>query len=414
MPSTPNQPAQKTLLVISQVYVPDPASVGQHMHDAAAEMARRGWRVLVLASRRGYDDPSRKYPWRETRDGVIIRRLPFASFGKSSIPIRLLAGMIFVLQCILIGLFVRRLRCVLVSTSPPLAPLAAAFLSYFRRTTVKYWAMDLNPDQMIALGKTTETSIFSRLFNWMNRLILRRSSDVVALDRFMADRLIVKLPASRAKIRVMPPWPHEDHLDVIPHDTNPFRQKHQLQGKFVFMYSGNHSVSHPLTTILEAALKLQSDPRLVFLFVGGGLGKREVEQVIAAHKPTNILSLPYQPLAEIKYSLSAGDVHLVSVGEGIVGICHPCKVYGAMAVGRPILLLGPDPSHVSDIIHQDGIGWQITHGDVDGAVALLTKISRMSESELAAMGSKASRLISDQFSKDVLCGRFADVLERSS
>ena len=43
-----------TILIISQVYVPDPASVGQHMHDAAAELARRGHRVVVYCSRAGY------------------------------------------------------------------------------------------------------------------------------------------------------------------------------------------------------------------------------------------------------------------------------------------------------------------------------------------------------------------------
>ncbi len=66
----------KSFLIISQVYVPDPASVGQHIADAAAEMARRGYRVIVYASARGYDDPSKVYPRRETLNGVDVRRLP--------------------------------------------------------------------------------------------------------------------------------------------------------------------------------------------------------------------------------------------------------------------------------------------------------------------------------------------------
>ena len=52
--------AKPTLLVLSQVYVPDPASVGQHMADAAQSMAARGYDVRVLTSGRGYDDPSVK------------------------------------------------------------------------------------------------------------------------------------------------------------------------------------------------------------------------------------------------------------------------------------------------------------------------------------------------------------------
>jgi hypothetical protein len=53
------------VLVISQTFVPDPASVGQHMADVAMELARRGYDVRVYASGRGYEDSSVKYPRRE-------------------------------------------------------------------------------------------------------------------------------------------------------------------------------------------------------------------------------------------------------------------------------------------------------------------------------------------------------------
>src|SRR5262245_27131415 len=99
---------------MSQVYVPDPTSVGQHMHDAAKELAARGYYVKVLTSARGYEDPSVKYPKYEVRDGVNIRRLPLSSFGKSSILIRLIGGIIFTLQCALHGLFQRNLKHIVV------------------------------------------------------------------------------------------------------------------------------------------------------------------------------------------------------------------------------------------------------------------------------------------------------------
>ena len=69
--------ANPRLLIISQVYVPDPASVGQHMADAASELVKRGYDVRVLTSGRGYADPTVKYPPRETLDGVEV--IPLAS-----------------------------------------------------------------------------------------------------------------------------------------------------------------------------------------------------------------------------------------------------------------------------------------------------------------------------------------------
>src|SRR6266536_2706940 len=115
---------RKTLLIITQVYVPDPAAVGQQISDAAAAMVRRGWRVVVLTSARGYEDPRTKYKKRQMLEGVEVIRLPLSSFGKSSIPVRLIAQSLFLLEAMLRALVIRDLRGILISTSPPAAPAA--------------------------------------------------------------------------------------------------------------------------------------------------------------------------------------------------------------------------------------------------------------------------------------------------
>lgn len=399
---------RRTFLILSQVYLPDPASVGQHLADAAMELVRRGHRVVVLTSNRGYDDPSVVYPRREVIDGVEVRRIPWSSFGKQWLPLRLLAGVSFTLQAVLRGMALGPVDAILVSTTPPLVPIAALLLGGLRRAPIKYWVMDLNPDQLIALGVVKESSWAARAFEWLNRVILDRAADVVVLDRFMAARVNRKRDVA-AKLTILPPWPHEEHLEAIDHEANPFRQRHGLAGKTVVMYSGNHGPSNPITTLLEAAKRLRDVPNLMFLFVGGGTGKREVEQ---AGGP-NILSLPYQPLSELKYSLSAADVHVVTVGDGIVGIVHPSKVYGALAVARPVLLVGPQECHVMEILAGSEIGWRVSQGDVDGAERVLREIAQAHPSELARRGAVGRQVVQGRLSKAVLCGRFCDVLERS-
>lgn len=410
-PSVTIHSPKGTLLMISQVYVPDPTSVGQHMADVAAELVRRGYRVKVLASGSGYDDPTVKYKKREIIDGVEIRRFPFSSFGKGSLLLRLIAQTFFMLQCMFYGLTVRNVRAILVSTSPPMCAVAAIFLRAVKRVPIKYWVMDLNPDQMIALGKTQEDSVPSKVFNYLNRMILRRAQDVIALDRFMAARINRKMDVSR-KMTILPPWPHEDHLEIVPHDKNPFREQHGLQGKTVIMYSGNHGFSTPVTTILQAALQLQDREDIVFMFIGGGVGKKEVEETIANHKPKNIRSLPYQPLDQIKYSLSAADVHVVTVGNDVVGIVHPCKIYGAMALARPILLVAPDPCHASELLAGQKIGWHIGHGDVEQCAAICRHIADTDRGELAARGWRGAQVIRERLNKELLCGAVCDVFER--
>ncbi|MCH2153640.1 MAG: glycosyltransferase family 4 protein, partial [Phycisphaerales bacterium] len=282
------------LLVLSQVYPPDPASVGQHMADAAEEMVRRGWRVKVLTSARGYNDSSIRYDSREDRNGVEVRRLPLSSFGKRHFLLRALAAILFMLQTIVRGLFAGKSDALLVSTSPPMCIVAALVIRFFRRSSVKFWVMDINPEQLIALGAIKPGSFSARLMDFFNRRILKRSNDVVVLDRFMGDTMMKKLDV-KDKIHTMPPWPHEDHLETIPHSENPFRKEHGLDGKFVFMYSGNHGIALPLETFLKAAVTYKDDPRIMFLFIGGGVRKQEVEDTISEHGLTNMVSLPYQP-----------------------------------------------------------------------------------------------------------------------
>ena len=405
-------PSAGILLIFSQTFAPDPAAVGQHITDAAIAMARRGHAVRVYASSRGYEDATRQYPLKENMQGVDVRRLRFSSFGKKNLLIRIIGTASFLIQCFFIGLCTPKVKGILFSTSPPMIGFAAAWIHLLRQVPIVYWAMDLNPDQLIMMGKIKEHSVRARVLERVNRFILRESSAIFALDRFMADRL-TKRGNFAEKIHIDPPWPHDHVIEPVPPQNNPFRIEHNLQGKFVIMYSGNHSPANPLDTILHAAVALKDDADLRFVFVGGGLGKRQIQACIAEHQLTNVLSLPYQPLESLKFSLSAADVHLVSLGENMVGIIHPCKIYGAMAAGKPILFLGPSPSHIADIFHEHEIGWQIAHGDSEGAAAAITRIRSTPQAQLNRMGRNAQHLLRERLSQETLCNRFCDRLEKA-
>jgi colanic acid biosynthesis glycosyl transferase WcaI len=400
----------RTVLIVSQVYVPDPASVGQHMADAAAELARRGFRVIVLTSRRGYDDPRQVYPAYELRDGVEVRRLPASSFGKRSIAVRVLGGLVFLLQAVLRALFMRRLDALLVSTSPPMCFAAAWLIGALRRVPVVYWVMDINPDQAVALAQVRPDAWSVRVFEALNRRVLSMAAKVVTLDRFMAERLQHKADLG-GRLEVIPPWPLVDQLRPEACHDNPFRRQHGLVGKRVFMYSGNLSLAHPIEPMFRAMLHFTDRPDVVFLFVGGGAAKEQLLELLERHQPQNIRYLPYQPLETLQFSLSAADVHLVTMGEQMVGIVHPCKIYGAMACARPVLLFGPRNSHLGELIQRYRIGWQVDHADAAGAIATIQEILDTDQQTLVEMGRRARAAIDSSLARHILCGRFCDVVQ---
>jgi glycosyltransferase involved in cell wall biosynthesis len=377
-------------------------------------MAAQGFRVRVLTSAAGFADPAARYPRRETRDGVEIRRLPWGSLGKGSLGTRTVGGLLFLIQAFLRGLFGTRPSAILVSTSPPMAPVFGYLLSRCRRAPLTFWLMDLNPDQAIATGAVRPRAWSARLLERANRAAARHSHATVALDHFMAERVRERWGLDDDRLAILPPWPHEDHIVPVPHADNPFRERHGLQGKRVVLFSGNMSPVHPLDTILQAAAapEIRNDPGLAFVFIGAGGQRAQIEETVRRERLGNVTLLPYQPLDQLKYSLSAADVHVVSMGEAMVGIVHPCKVYGAMAAARPVLFLGPLRSHIGELVERHDFGWQVEHGDVDGTVALLHRISGMAEAELAARGNRARVVITQQLSQQALLSRFCDLLEQ--
>jgi glycosyltransferase involved in cell wall biosynthesis len=385
--------------------------VGQHLHDVAREMVRRGWTVRVLTSARGYADPSRRYPPRENRDGVEVRRLAWGSFGKRSLRARTAGGLFFLAQAFVRGLAGRRPSHVLVSTSPPMAPVVGLLLARLRRAPLTFWLMDLNPDQAIVTGAVRRDALSARLLERANRAAAGGSRTVVALDGFMAERVRDRWGLDHT-LAILPPWPHEDHLEPVPHAENPFRARHGLEGKRVLMYSGNLSPVHPVDTILQAVRELREESRLVVVFIGEGGQRAAIEEAIRRDRLERILLLPYQPLADIRYSLSAADAHLVSMGSDMVGIVHPCKVYGAMAVARPVLYLGPGRSHIGGLVDRFALGWQVEHGDVAGAIAALRALANAPEAELCARGARGRAALTAELSQQHLLSSFCDVLER--
>lgn len=405
------EPRRPSLLVVSQVYVPDNPAVGQHLADVAEEMVRRGWDVSVLTSARGYDNPAVSFPSHEVRGGVRIRRLPFSSFGKSSIAVRLVAQSVFLSQVFVRAVFGMRPTVILASTSPPMGGFVASVIARVRSVPLVWWVMDLNPDQMVATGKIAAGSLPARVFNWMNQRTLSAARVVVVLDDFMRTRVLAKLPVGE-KLRVIPPWaPPAPEIETAA-TGEAFRNRHGLNGKFVVMYAGNHSLQHPLTTILNAARSLQDDERIRFVFVGGGTGKPEVESL--AHLGCrNVLPLPYQPLADVPGMLAAADLHVVSIGDSSVGIVHPCKLYGVMAAGKPTLLLAPAECYATPLFEQQRIGWIVRHGDTNAAAQAITEAAGDSSGTLA-MGSAARALHDRAFGRHTLLAAFCDVLEASS
>ena len=129
------------------------------------------------------------------------------------------------------------------------------------------------------------------------------------------------------------------------------------------MYSGNLGLAHSFDEFLEAARRLRERPDIVFLFVGDGPRKAEVQAARDSEGLTNIRLLDPVPREWLHASLSLADVHLISMRPEMNGIVVPGKLYGAMAAGRPVVFVGPEHCESADTIRNAGCGLTLPTGD---------------------------------------------------
>ena len=396
------------ILLLNQCFYPDVVATAQHLTDLAVGLVERGHQVTVLASRRGYDDPARRFCGRETWRGIDIIRIPSLGLGKANKWLRCLDFASYLLICFVRLMFLPRQDLTLALTSPPLISFFGALFVRLRGGRFCFWVMDLNPDEGIELGWVREKSPVARLLQAFLKYSLRCSDRVVVLDRFMRERIISKgTPAER--ITVLPPWSHDEEIRYDEAGREAFRDAHGLNQKFVVMYSGNHSACHPLDTLLTAALTLRSDERVVFSFVGGGSEFQKVKDFARNNSLSNIRCLPYQPRSQLAASLSAADLHVVIMGDRFKGLVHPCKVYNIVAVGAPFLYIGPEESHVADLLQEydkEISARSVRHGEVEEVVQHIEAAAATAPARISA-----SQEVNFSFSSRSLLPRMIATLE---
>ncbi len=336
------------ILILNQAFYPDEVATSQYASDLAAALAAEGHDVTALCSARGYDEPSRRFSSREVWRAVNIVRVGGTSFGKGAKWRRAADFAFFLIACGFRLPRLGRFDVIIALTTPPLISTLGAIWKALFGGRLVYWIMDLNPDEAIAAGWLKPSSMTATLLQKLQSFSLRHSNVVLVLDTFMRARLM-RSGTPPNKIAVIPLWPQDDIAYFDAGGRERFRHLHGWENKFVVMYSGNHSPCHSLDTLLEAARRLRDRDDIVFVFVGGGSEFRKIQERSASEGWSNIVCLPYQPREALAASLSSADLHTVVMGEAFVGIVSPSKIYNILAVGAPVLYIGPTQSHVTEL-----------------------------------------------------------------
>lgn len=400
------------ILFVNQYYWPDLAATAQQMSDLCELLAEQGHDVHVVCSRGQYDDGSgQPTPRRQTHNGVHIHRVSAPGFGKKSMLGRVIdyAGF-HLLTGLWLLLFGWRYRAIVTLTTPPLIGIYGTLVKWLTlgRTRHVCWAMDLHPDLEFDLGMWSRSHPLYRFFYWLNNLHFRQASAVVALGDCMADRMRAKR-VKEDRLHVISVWNRADEVEPLALGESPLRAEHGLADKFVVMYSGNAGIIHSFDAVCEAMKQLNDDDRIAFLFVGGGRRVDEIEQFVNEHGLTNFKRLPYFPREQLSQSLAMGDVHLVTMRDGMQGVAVPCKTYGIMAAARPVLFVGPPDADTAQHLRAGDAGFVFTTDDPDGLVSKIRELAD-DRAKAAAIGASGQQYFLKSHERTPCCEQWSKLL----
>jgi len=393
------------VLFINQFFHPDLAATAQIETDLAVDLAAAGVEVTAVAGRGSYLG-GETLPAREAWRGVEIVRLAATSLGKRTLAHRALDYGSFYASAALALARLPRHDAVVALTTPPLIAAAGLVAKAVKGSRLVYWVQDLYPEVAIAFGALAPRSAAARAMQATSRRVLRASDRVVVLGEAMRDRAVAA-GAAPERVAVIPNWADGEAVKPVAHAENPLRAELAGGASCLVMYSGNIGRGHDVETLVGAARLLRDRADIAFLFLGDGAKRLELQ--LAARDLPNVRLGPYQPRDRLAASLSAADMHLVSLSPGLAGLLEPSKLYGIMAAGRPALFVGPASTEVARTIEREGCGRVLANGDSRGLAAAIASLAGDAPTR-DHMGRRGREALVARYDRRVATSRFRELL----
>jgi len=355
------------ILIYSYNYYPEPIGIAPLMTELAEGLVKRGHQVRVVTAmpnypeRQIYEGYRGKWYLSEVKNGVQIQRSYVWTRPQPNLIDRVLLDASFIVTSFLPALIGWR-PDVILSTSPSLPScIPTALLGWLHNCPVVLNLQDILPEAAVHVG-LLKNKLLIHLFAVLEKFAYRTATKIsVIADGFVDNLLSKKVAAS--KIVQIPNWVDVNFIRPLPKEKNVFRNAHNLNGKFVVLYSGNIALTQGLETVVKAAFELRHIPDIAFVIVGEAKGLKRLQLECQAIGADNVLLLPFEPRKHLPEMLAAADVGLVVQKKNIISFNMPSKIQVLLASGRALVASVPDNGTAARAIRQSGGGVVVSPED---------------------------------------------------
>ena len=348
------------ILIYSYNYHPEPIGIAPLMTELAEGLASRGHEVRVITGmpnypeRQIYEAYRGKWYLTEEKNGVTIQRSYVWVRPQPGLVTRVMLDGSFVLTSLVQAFRGWRPDVILLTVPPLPVSVPAALLSWFHSCPVVLNLQDILPEAAVHVGLLTN-KVAIRVFEALEKFAYRTAHTISVITDGFTENLVGK-GVSAEKITCIPNWVDVNFIRPLPKANNPFRIEHQLEGKFVALYSGNIALTQGLETVIDAANRLKHIPEIVFVIVGEEKALRNLQRYCEAREATNVRLLPFQPREKLPEMLAAADVGLIVQKRNVISFNMPSKTQVILASGRPIVASVPLTGTAAKAVEQSGGG----------------------------------------------------------
>lgn len=402
------------ILILSLVYPPEHAPAGIMVAELAQELAHAGHEVTVLTGFPSHP-AGRLFPgWkakllsREQTEGAftLLRCLHsfaprFGALGK------MWYHLTFAISSLWAGLWTGRFDVLVLPSTPVFCGPAAIFLAWIKKAKTFYWIHDIHPESAINAG-LLKKGVLSTVMKAIDSWVCRRASIVATPTEEMREVILARgLPAEHVVIQRH--WLDENRIQ--PSSPNGWRDKHGiLPADFVALHAGTVGYISGAGVIVEAARVLAKHPGILFLFVGDGPLKAQLQKKVEEYGLANVQFLPFQPEEDLSSMLAGGDVGLVVLKAQAAATSIPSKMYGYTSAGRPVIASVAPSSSVARFLRAGGFGWAVPPADPE-ALARAVLQAAADAGECRRRGRKAREFFVSEFGRRMVVNGFRQKLE---
>lgn len=208
---------------------------------------------------------------------------------------------------------------------------------------------DIYPDALRNIG-INENHFIYKWWAKQNKKLFSKAKHVFTLCDSMS--LALEAYTEKNKLKVVPLWVLDDRLKPIEKNKNEFAIKHNLQDKFVVMYSGNMGYTHSVDKLVDVAARMKDDNNIHFLLIGNGKKRSELEIRIKEESLINCTILDWQPADVFPLSLATADLGVITLNDDSAKVSIPSKTFNLLAVGAPLLCISPKDAEMCKMIEK--------------------------------------------------------------